>query len=120
VPGSRSAWRSAVLAGGSVVTAAAGVTCAVVLLQPWRSCPEIDDSFLACPMAAPNTTLLLVSLLALGAALAVVVITVTRCTPARTPGHRPAGPVRYGLVGEPSTVADDDGSRTSARTGRLR
>jgi hypothetical protein len=114
VPGPRSSWRSIVLVVVSVVAAAAGVACAVLLLQPWRSCPEIDDSFLACPMTAPDTTLLLVSLVTLAAAMAVVAITASRSAPAQAPRHRPAGPVRYGLVGEPSTDAADASTSSSS------
>lgn len=100
MPGPRSAWRSSVLVVSSVVAAAAGIACGVLLLQPWRSCPEIDDSSLVCPRTTSDTTLLLISVVTLAAALAVVVITTIRSTPAQPPAHRPAGPVRYGLIGE--------------------
>jgi len=113
VPGHRSAWRSTVLVMSSVIAAAAGIACGVLLLQPWRSCPEIDDSFLACPMTAPDTTLLVISLVTLVAALAVVVATAIRSTPAQAPGHRPAGPVRYGFIGEAPDGAPDHSPTTA-------
>lgn len=114
MPGPRSAWRSTVLVVASVIAAAAGIACGVLLLQPWRSCPEIDDSFLACPMTAPDTTLLLISLVTLVAALAVVVTTANGSTPAQAPRHRPPGPVRYGLIGETPTDVSDQSPTTPA------
>jgi hypothetical protein len=43
---------------GLLVTLAGAVGGFVMFLQPWRSCPEIDDSSAGCPATSGDTALL--------------------------------------------------------------
>lgn len=48
---------------GSLLVLVGVVGGFVMFLQPWRSCPEIDDSSAGCPATGIDLTLLGVSLL---------------------------------------------------------
>lgn len=43
---------------GLVLICAGGLGSGVMFLQPWRSCPEIDDSSAGCPATSQDSTLL--------------------------------------------------------------
>lgn len=65
---------------GILLTVVGAVGSFVVFLQPWRSCPEIDDSSAGCP-ATPNDQALLA--LALFILLGGVVLLVKSMKPER-------------------------------------
>lgn len=43
---------------GLALICAGGLGSVVMFLQPWRSCPEIDDSYAGCPATSHDSTLL--------------------------------------------------------------
>lgn len=43
---------------GLLLTLSGGVGSFVMFLQPWRSCPEIDDSSAGCPPTSVDSALL--------------------------------------------------------------
>lgn len=47
---------------GLLLTVGGAVGSFVVFLQPWRSCPEIDDSSAGCPTTANDQALLALAL----------------------------------------------------------
>lgn len=59
---------------GLLLTLAGAVGSFVVFLQPWRSCPEIDDSSAGCPATSSDLTLLglAISVLLVGVAFLVM------------------------------------------------
>lgn len=59
---------------GLLLTLAGAVGSFVMFVQPWRSCPEIDDSSAGCPATSIDTVLLALALavLFLGVALLIM------------------------------------------------
>lgn len=47
---------------GLLLTLSGAVGSVVVFLQPWRSCPEIDDSSAGCPPTSGDQALLVLAL----------------------------------------------------------
>ncbi|PQZ93725.1 hypothetical protein CQ018_08710 [Arthrobacter sp. MYb227] len=73
---------------GLLLTLAGAAGSFVMLLQPWRSCPEIDDSSAGCPATSSDTALL-------GLAIAVFLFGVAFLIMSRKPERIPldaAGP----------------------------
>jgi len=103
------------LARGLVVATSAGVAlvaaaaCLLLFLQPWRSCPEIDDSSAGCPALPRDVALLQVSLGAFLVAVLVLVLTValTQIKLDRPPrsNNGQGTHVRYGLIGGDPAVS---------------
>lgn len=54
--------RTLLLVWGFVLGLVGAVGCLVTFLQPWKSCPEFDDSSAACPATSAETVLLFVLL----------------------------------------------------------
>ena len=52
---------------GIALTCIGAVGGVIMLAQPWRSCPEIDDSPAGCPATSADANLLLVFLLVFAA-----------------------------------------------------
>ena len=99
--------RGLVVAVSSLLALMAAAACVLLFLQPWRYCPEIDDSSAGCPMLPRDLALLQVSIVAFFVAVLVLVLTVALTlvkldTP--SPASRADGdqghPVRDGLVGD--------------------
>jgi hypothetical protein len=73
---------------GPLLTLAGVVGGFVMFLQPWRSCPEIDDSSAGCPATSGDTALF-------GLAIAVLLAGIAFLIMSRTPERIPldaAGP----------------------------
>lgn len=70
--------RIAVVVVSGVSTFVMLLFCFVVVLQPWRSCPEIDDSSASCPVLERDAVLLQLGGVGLVLAVAVLVIALTR------------------------------------------
>lgn len=73
---------------GLLLTLAGGGGSFVVFLQPWRSCPEIDDSSAGCPATSSDLALLglAISVLLVGIVLLVVSMRPERI-PSDAAGH---------------------------------
>jgi len=108
------AWltRGLVAATSAVVALTAAAACLLLFLQPWRSCPEIDDSSAGCPALPRDVALLQVSVVVLLVAVLVLVLTVALTLikldkPRRTspPDDGQGTHVRYGLIGDPAISA---------------
>jgi len=69
-----SATRKTVVIASAVVVAVTPVFCFVMFLQPWRSCPEIDDASAACPALDRDVALLAAGALTFLVALAVLLV----------------------------------------------
>lgn len=78
---------------GLALTVAGAVGGFVVFLQPWRSCPEIDDSSAGCPPTSSDQALLALALFVL---LVGVVLLVKSIKPTRLPSDAAA---RFGKLG---------------------
>ncbi|PCC28045.1 hypothetical protein CIK76_14410 [Glutamicibacter sp. BW80] len=59
---------------GLLLTLAGTASSFVMFLQPWRRCPEIDDSSAGCPATSNDTALfgLAIAVLLLGVALLIM------------------------------------------------
>lgn len=75
---------------GLLLTIVGGVGSFVVFLQPWRSCPEIDDSSAGCPATYSDQALMGLALFIL---LVGVVLLVKSLKPERVSSDA-AGPFR--------------------------
>jgi hypothetical protein len=73
---------------GLLLTMTGSVGSFVVFLQPWRSCPEIEDSSAGCPATSSDQALLGLAFFVL---LIGVVLLVKSLKPERLPSHA-AGP----------------------------
>lgn len=69
-----SAARSTVVKASAVVAAAMPVFCVVMVLQPWRYCPEVDDSSGGCPALDRDVALLAAGVLTFLVASAVMLV----------------------------------------------
>ena len=78
--------RRVVRAAAAVTAAAAAVFCVVMVLQPWRSCPGVDDSSGGCPALDRDVTLLGVGVVVLLVSLGVLALSLV-------PPPRRRGPV---------------------------
>lgn len=67
---------------GFLLTVTGAVGSVVGFLQPWRSCPEIDDSSAGCPATSSDQALLAVALFIL---LVGVILLVKSLKPERLP-----------------------------------
>ena len=73
---------------GLLLTLAGAASGFVMFMQPWRSCPEIDDSSAGCPATSDDTALL-------GLAIAVLLVGIAFLIMSRKPERIPldaAGP----------------------------
>lgn len=61
-----------------------------MFLQPWKSCPEIDDSSAGCPATTSEVSILALSFIIMLAGLVLFVIAA-----AKTPTIYSAGPHKY-------------------------
>lgn len=69
-----SATRKTVVAASAVVAGVMPVFCLVMVLQPWRYCPEIDDSSGGCPALDRDVALLAAGVVTFLVALAVLLV----------------------------------------------
>jgi hypothetical protein len=106
--------RGLVVAVSGFVAFVAAAACVLLFLQPWRSCPEIDDSSAGCPALPRDVALLLVSVVVLLVAVLVLVSTVTLTLVKLDRPPRPSSgddghgtPIRYGFLGDPEPGSSD-------------
>ncbi|GAA1101968.1 hypothetical protein HNR24_000230 [Nesterenkonia jeotgali] len=71
----------------------------VMLLQPWKSCPEIDDSSTACPATSAETALLFVLLAVALLGVGLVAKALLTSPPGGEP-RVPPGPRDFGTGGQ--------------------
>lgn len=62
---------------GTVLTLAGAAGAFVMFLQPWRSCPEIDDSSAGCPATGSDIGLLGVAVLVLMVGIVLLIMSVS-------------------------------------------
>lgn len=75
--------KTAYLVCGTLLALAGLTSCVVFALQPWRSCPEIDDSAAGCPATPADSLFLVLSffILLVGAVLLVRGLMLRRLPP---------------------------------------
>lgn len=126
------AWllRGLVVATSAVVALISAAASFLLFLQPWRSCPEIDDSSAGCPALPRDVALLQISVVVFLVAVLVLVLTVALTLikldkPRRTsrPDDGQGAQVRYGLIGgdpavSASTRYEQQGTPTSTKRPR--
>ncbi|GAA1166619.1 hypothetical protein [Nesterenkonia sandarakina] len=71
----------------------------VMLLQPWKSCPEIDDSSTACPATSAESVLLFVLLVISLLGVGLVAKALLTSPPGGEP-RIPPGPRGFGADGQ--------------------